>query len=122
MRITKPDVDLQAARQFRVAGHLAAAVVGHALAQGGGQPFHLSRKAFQRRVSGAAAHLAENKIAGLALDHRAHRRAVGRPLDQVTFLSADRRLRSNRREASARAQGGLRFPRGDGLSAMIPGR
>ena len=75
MRITEPDVDLEAARQFRPAGHLAAAVVGHALAQGAGQPFCLSRKAFQRRVSGAVAHLAKNEIAGLALDHRAYRRS-----------------------------------------------
>ena len=37
----------------------------------------------------SAAHLAGNEIAGLALDHpadhRAHRRAVERPLDQVSF-------------------------------------
>ena len=90
---SEPYVDLQAAGEFGMAGHLAATVVepapdpirGHRAAQGGGQAFHLPGEAFQRRVSGAAANLAENEITGLALDHRAHRRAVERPLDQVTF-------------------------------------
>jgi len=79
VRITEP------ARQFRVAGHLAAAVVGHAFAQHGGQALHLASKSFQRRVGGAAAHFAENEIAGLAFDHRAHGRAVEGTLDQVSL-------------------------------------
>ncbi len=35
-----------------------------------GRPLHLAGKSFQRRVGRAAAHLAENEKAGLALDHR----------------------------------------------------
>ena len=79
MRIAEPDVDFQAAGQFRVAGYLTSTVVGHRAAQHSLQPFHLPGEAFQRRLGGAAAHLAENKIAGLALDHRANCRAVERP-------------------------------------------
>ena len=85
MRIAKPDVDLQAARQFRVAGHLGSAVVGHALAQCGGQSFHLAREAAENGFGTVAVHLAWNNEAGLALDQRAHRRAVEGTLDQITF-------------------------------------
>jgi len=62
MRVTEPDVDLQAARQFRVAGHLAATVVGHRPAQCRRQPFHLPGEALQRRVGGAAARSALKSI------------------------------------------------------------
>ncbi len=73
MQIAEPDVDLQATRKFRLAGHLAASLACHRPAQHGGQPFDLPGDAFQRRLGGAAAHLAENKRAGLAVDRRAHR-------------------------------------------------
>ena len=70
VRIAKPDVDLQAAGQLRMAGHFAAAVAGpapdpirgHRPAQGGGQAFHLPGKAFQRRIGGAAVRSALQSI------------------------------------------------------------
>jgi hypothetical protein len=85
MRITKSDVCFQPSSQLRVASHLAATVVSHGPAQHSRQAFHLAGEAFQRRFGSAAAHFAENEKACLALDHRAHGRAVEGPLDQIAF-------------------------------------
>jgi len=62
LRVAKPDVDLQPARQFRVAGHRAALVVSHGSAQHGGQAFHLAGKPFQRRPCAATARCALQSI------------------------------------------------------------
>ena len=51
--IAEPDVDLQASRQFGMAGHLRAAIIGHGSAQGHRQPFHLSRESFKGGSGGA---------------------------------------------------------------------
>jgi len=60
--IAEPDVDLQPSRQFRVAGHLAASIIGHRPAQHSGQAFHLAGKPLQRRVGGATARSALQSI------------------------------------------------------------
>ena len=51
MNLIKGDT-LQPPRQFRVAGHLAAAVAGHRPAHHGGQTLHLAGEALQRSYSG----------------------------------------------------------------------
>ena len=45
MRIAEPDVDLQAAGQFRVAGHFRPAIISHAFAERCRQPLHLPGEA-----------------------------------------------------------------------------
>ena len=50
------------------------------------QAFHLAAEGLQRCHCGIALHLAQNHEAGLALDQRAHRRAVEGALDQVSLL------------------------------------
>lgn len=83
--IAEPDVDLKPPSQFGMAGHLGPAVVGHALAQGCGQTFHLPGEAVQRRLCTVAVHFAQNNEAVLALDQRAHRRPVEGALAQIAF-------------------------------------
>src|SRR5690554_1807058 len=67
VRIGEPDRQLQPLRQFLVPGHLAAPVVGQALAKEGRQPFHLTRKALQRGLGPAVVHLAQHHETALAL-------------------------------------------------------
>jgi len=62
MWIAKPDVDLQASRQFGVAGHLRSAITGHRPAQCHGQPFHLPGEAFEGGAGGAAVRSALQSI------------------------------------------------------------
>ena len=45
MRIAEPDVDLQAAGQFRVAGHFRPTIISHAFAERCRQPLHLPGEA-----------------------------------------------------------------------------
>jgi hypothetical protein len=68
-----------------VAGHLGAAIVGHALAHRRGQALHLPGEAVERRLGADVPHLAENDEARLALDQRAHRRPVEGALEQIAF-------------------------------------
>ena len=85
VRIGEPDIESQAPSQFGMTGHFAAPVVGHALAQDGGQITHLPGEALQGGFSGRCVHFAEHHEARLALDNGAHRRAVVRALDKVAF-------------------------------------
>ena len=85
MRVGEPDRPIQPLGEPLMAGHLAAPVVGQALAQDRRQAPHRPVEAFQGRLGGAIAHLAQHDIAGLALDERADRGAVVGALDQVAF-------------------------------------
>ena len=93
MWIAKPDVDLEATRQLRMAGHFRSPIIGHGPAKRHGQPFHLSRETFEGGAGGAATRLAETDKARLALDDRAHRRPVEGALDQVALPKAGNQAR-----------------------------
>ena len=58
MRIAEPDVDLQAAGQFRVAGHFRPTIIRHAFAERCRQPLHLPGEAVANRPGTVAVHLA----------------------------------------------------------------
>jgi len=73
MRIAKPDVNLKAASQLRVACHFRSTIIRHAFAKRCGQPLHLPGEAVENRLGVVAVHLAQNDEAGLALDQSAHR-------------------------------------------------
>ncbi len=126
---SEPDVDLQPPCQFGVAGHLGAAVVGHALAQRGGQALHLAGEAVENGIGAVAAHPAQNDEAGPALDQRARRGAVEGALDQIALPVAGhqprhdllgpvdnaQRFRDHGRARKRRAPAaprGLRLPQG----------
>ena len=72
----------------------------------GGQAFHLAGKAFQRGLGPVAVHLREGDKAGPALDQSADGGPVGGAFQEITLLSAGRRLSSNRRKASGRGSDG----------------
>jgi len=62
MRIAEPDVDLQPPGQFRVAGHLGTAIIGHAFAQGRRQAFHLAGEAVEHGIGAVAVRSALQSI------------------------------------------------------------
>jgi hypothetical protein len=85
MGVAEPDIELQAAGQLGVAGHLQTAIVGEASAQARGQTPHLAGEALQRSFGAVAFNLGENDKAGLALDQGAKRGAVEGALDQIAL-------------------------------------
>jgi hypothetical protein len=85
VRVAEPDIYFQSPRQFRMAGHplpgsgllanherVGATVIGHALAQGRWQSFHLAGEAVERGLGPIAVHFAKNDKACLALDQGTH--------------------------------------------------
>ena len=86
--VTEVHRDARAAAQLLVHGHLSALVVRHALAHGWRDPQQLVREGLHhinRTGRLELGQLDEHKQPAGALDQRAHRTGVARPLDEVTL-------------------------------------
>ena len=85
VRVSEPDIELEALGQFAMTGHLRTPVIGQALTQEGRHLAQLTGEALEGVLGRATVHPAQHDEAGLALDQRAHGRAVEGALDEVAF-------------------------------------
>lgn len=95
VRISKPNIKVQALGEFDETGHSPAAVVSHALPQKGRQPSHLASETFKSILGRAAVHSAQHDIARLALHEHTHAGTIERRLPQGDCLRGVNRLVAN---------------------------
>ncbi len=84
-RVAEVDPDAGGLRQLGVARHFLAAVVGEGLSHRLGNAAQLGGEALQGRGCGGVLELGQQHQTRAALHQHAHRRAVGRPLEEVAF-------------------------------------
>ena len=85
VRVTEVHHHAGVGRQFGMARHLLALVVGQGLTHGLGNAAQLGREALQSRGGRRIGQLDQHHQARAALDQHAHRRAVACTFDEVTF-------------------------------------